>query len=178
MYSFIQLKLSSGAGGGSERSSGRPGPTRKESQGAQYRHHPLRARRRPPKGMHLDQEDIVSLSASTESGTISNRQLDTQLVSLKRQVKLVRMHTGIFVRNCKTELITGKILPILLQVQSIKQANSVQKRSLVDGIEAMRPAEVVSYFLYTRSLSHTIFFFILTFHLTILKFIMMLLLLA
>ncbi|KAK3568166.1 hypothetical protein QTP86_032693 [Hemibagrus guttatus] len=104
-------KLSSGAGGGSERSSGRSGPTRKESQGAQYRHHPLRARRRPPKGMHLDQEDIISLSASTESGTVSNRQLDTQLVSLKRQV------------------------------QSIKQANSVLKRSLADGIDAMRPAE-------------------------------------
>ncbi|TSL34643.1 REST corepressor 2 [Bagarius yarrelli] len=104
-------KLSSSAGGGSERSSGRSGPIRKESQGAQYRHHPLRSRRRPPKGMHLDQEDIVALSASTESGTVSNRQLDTQLVSLKRQV------------------------------QSIKQANSVLKRGLADGIDAMRPAE-------------------------------------
>ncbi|KAF4089186.1 hypothetical protein AMELA_G00063940 [Ameiurus melas] len=104
-------KLSSGVGGGSERSSGRLGPTRKENQGAQYRHHPLRARRRPPKGMHLDQDDIVALSASTESGTISNRQLDTSLVSLKRQV------------------------------QSIKQANSVLKRSLADGVETMRPTE-------------------------------------
>lgn len=93
MYFLIQPKLSTGAGGGSERSSGRSGPTRKESQGAQYRHHPLRARRRPPKGMHLDQEDIVSISASTESGTVSNRQLDTQLVSLKRQVMIVRTHT-------------------------------------------------------------------------------------
>ncbi|XP_060776049.1 REST corepressor 2 isoform X2 [Neoarius graeffei] len=104
-------KLSSGAGGGSERSSGRSGPTRKENQGAQYRHHPLRARRRPPKGMHLDQDDIIALSASTESGAISNRQLDTQLISLKRQV------------------------------QSIKQANSVLKRSLADGVDAMRPTE-------------------------------------
>lgn len=88
MYSHIQPKLSSGAGGGSERSSGRSGPTRKENQGAQYRHHPLRARRRPPKGMHLDQDDIIALSASTESGAISNRQLDTQLISLKRQVTI------------------------------------------------------------------------------------------
>ncbi|XP_066536731.1 REST corepressor 2 isoform X2 [Hoplias malabaricus] len=104
-------KQSSGPGGGSERSTGRSGPTRKENQGAQYRHHPLRARRRPPKGMHLDQDDIVSVSASTESGAVSNRQLDTQLVSLKRQV------------------------------QSIKQGNSVLKHGLVDGIDSMRPAE-------------------------------------
>lgn len=104
-------KPTSGAGTGSDRGSGRPGPTRKENQGAQYRHHPLRARRRPPKGMHLNQEDITSISASTESGTVSNRQLDTQLVSLKRQV------------------------------QSIKQANSILKNSISEGIDVMRPAE-------------------------------------
>ncbi|KAL7880256.1 hypothetical protein SRHO_G00025100 [Serrasalmus rhombeus] len=106
-----ETKQSSGAGGGSERGSARSGPTRKENQGSQYRHHPLRARRRPPKGMHLDQDDIIAVSASTESGAISNRQLDTQLVSLKRQV------------------------------QSIKQANSVLKLSLADGVDAMRPTE-------------------------------------
>lgn len=31
-----------------------------------------------------------------------------------------------------------------MQVQSIKQANSVLKRSLADGVDAMRPAEVQS----------------------------------
>ncbi|XP_072543786.1 REST corepressor 2 isoform X2 [Salminus brasiliensis] len=101
----------SGSGSGSERASGRAGPTRKENQGAQYRHHPLRARRRPPKGMHLDQDDITAISASAESGAISNRQLDTQLVSLKRQV------------------------------QSIKQANSLLKNSLAEGVDCMKPAE-------------------------------------
>ena len=55
--------------------------------GAQYRHHPLRARRRPPKGMHLEQGDITALSASQDSGVLTLRQLDTQLVSLKRQVR-------------------------------------------------------------------------------------------
>uniref|UniRef100_A0A8C2BS06 REST corepressor 2 n=1 Tax=Cyprinus carpio TaxID=7962 RepID=A0A8C2BS06_CYPCA len=79
-------KQNSGNGGGSDKGSSKSGPTRKENQGAQYRHHPLRARRRPPKGMHLEQEDIVALSASTDSGAVSLRQLDTQLVSLKRQV--------------------------------------------------------------------------------------------
>ncbi len=80
-------KLSSGNGGGSDKGSSKTGLTRKENQGAQYRHHPLRSRRRPPKGMHLEQEDIVTLSVSTNSGAVSLRQLDTQLVSLKRQVK-------------------------------------------------------------------------------------------
>ncbi|KAK2913656.1 hypothetical protein QQF64_030573 [Cirrhinus molitorella] len=104
-------KQNSGNGGGSERGSSKSGPTRKENQGAQYRHHPLRARRRPPKGMHLEQEDIVALSASTDSGAVSLRQLDTQLVSLKRQV------------------------------QSIKQINSVLKHNLGEEIEVLRPSE-------------------------------------
>lgn len=66
--------------------SGRSGPVKKESLGAQYRHHPLRARRRPPKGMHLEQGDIMALSTSHDAGVLSVRQLDVQLVSLKRQV--------------------------------------------------------------------------------------------
>ncbi|KAM6949410.1 LOW QUALITY PROTEIN: REST corepressor 2 [Aplochiton taeniatus] len=89
----------------------RSGPIKKESLGAQYRHHPLRARRRPPKGMHLSQADIMSLSASQDSGTLSVRQLDTHLVSLKRQV------------------------------QSIKQNNSCTKLSLSEGISALRPSD-------------------------------------
>nr|XP_020465802.1 REST corepressor 2 [Monopterus albus] len=87
---------------------------RKESIGAQYRHHPLRARRRPPKGMHLDRGDIMSLSASHDAGVLTVRQLDTQLVSLKRQV------------------------------QSIKQINSSVKQSMSEGIDTLRPAEPAS----------------------------------
>uniref|UniRef100_A0A3Q2X8R3 REST corepressor 2 n=1 Tax=Hippocampus comes TaxID=109280 RepID=A0A3Q2X8R3_HIPCM len=83
----------------------------KENIGAQYRHHPLRARRRPPKGMHLEQADITSLSASHDSGVLTIRQLDTQLVSLKRQV------------------------------QSIKQSNSSLKLSLNEGVDTFRPTE-------------------------------------
>ncbi|XP_026208725.1 REST corepressor 2 [Anabas testudineus] len=89
----------------------RSGPVKKENIGAQYRHHPLRARRRPPKGMHLEQGDIMSLSASHDAGVLTVRQLDTQLVSLKRQV------------------------------QSIKQNNSSLKQSLNEGVDVFRPAE-------------------------------------
>ncbi|KAM4611955.1 REST corepressor 2-like [Polymixia lowei] len=90
---------------------GRSGPVKKESVGAQYRHHPLRARRRPPKGMYLDQGDIMALSASHDAGVLSVRQLDTHLVSLKRQV------------------------------QSIKQNNSSMKHSITEGIDSFRPSE-------------------------------------
>ncbi|CAK6967943.1 REST corepressor 2 [Scomber scombrus] len=90
---------------------GRSGPVKKESIGAQYRHHPLRARRRPPKGMYLEQGDITSLSVSHDSGVMTIRQLDTHLVSLKRQV------------------------------QSIKQNNSSVKQSLNDGVDTFKPSE-------------------------------------
>uniref|UniRef100_A0A8C7M585 REST corepressor 2 n=1 Tax=Oncorhynchus kisutch TaxID=8019 RepID=A0A8C7M585_ONCKI len=78
------VKQHSSSGSGGERGApGRSNPQRKESVGAQYRHHPLRARRRPPKGMHLNPEDIMAVSANHHHG--SGRQLDTHLVSLKRR---------------------------------------------------------------------------------------------
>uniref|UniRef100_A0A8C7Y496 REST corepressor 2 n=1 Tax=Oryzias sinensis TaxID=183150 RepID=A0A8C7Y496_9TELE len=92
----------------------RSGPVKKESVGAQYRHHPLRSRRRPPKGMHLVQADIMALSASQDAGAVTVRQLDTHLVSLKRQV------------------------------QSIKQTNSSLKQSLAEGLDSCKPAESVA----------------------------------
>lgn len=46
-----------------------------------------------------------------------------------------------------------------MQVQSIKQANSVLKRSLADGVDAVRPAEVQSVI---STHLHQIFFYILT----------------
>ncbi|XP_032619888.2 REST corepressor 2-like [Chelonoidis abingdonii] len=68
------------------------GPVRKEAQLSQYRHHPLRSRRRPPKGMYLSQDDIAGISASPDVGTLALRHLDSQLVSLKRQVTLTPHH--------------------------------------------------------------------------------------
>uniref|UniRef100_A0AAX7TMG9 REST corepressor 1 n=1 Tax=Astatotilapia calliptera TaxID=8154 RepID=A0AAX7TMG9_ASTCA len=43
-----------------------------------------RMKKRPPRGMFLNHQDVVSLSSSTPQGLI--RQLDSQLVSIKRQV--------------------------------------------------------------------------------------------
>lgn len=104
-------KLNSNGSGGDKLTPSRSGVVKKENMGAQYRHHPLRARRRPPKGMHLDQGDITAVSASHDAGQLSVRQLDTQLVSLKRQV------------------------------QAIKQNNSSLKHSLSEGVDSFRPNE-------------------------------------
>ncbi|KPP71196.1 REST corepressor 2-like [Scleropages formosus] len=94
--------------------SSRPGPVRKDNQNSQYRHHPLRSRRRPPKGMYLDQKDIVSLAATPDIGASILKNLDSQLVSLKRQV------------------------------QCIKQTNSGLKHGLDGGIDVIRPTESVT----------------------------------
>uniref|UniRef100_A0A8C3XM24 REST corepressor 2 n=1 Tax=Chelydra serpentina TaxID=8475 RepID=A0A8C3XM24_CHESE len=93
------------------------GPVRKEAQLSQYRHHPLRSRRRPPKGMYLSQDDIAGISASPDVGTLALRHLDSQLVSLKRQVTL------------------EPPLPPALQI------NSSMKQALEGGIDKLRPPE-------------------------------------
>lgn len=64
----------------------RPGPGKKEAQGSQYRHHPLRTRRRPPKGMYLSPEGLTAVSGSPDLANLTLRGLDSQLISLKRQV--------------------------------------------------------------------------------------------
>nr|XP_033812912.1 REST corepressor 2 isoform X5 [Geotrypetes seraphini] len=89
----------------------KPGPIRKEPQISQYRHHPLRSRRRPPKGMYLSPSDINTVTASPDMSLMSLRHLDVQLVSLKRQV------------------------------QSIKQITSSLKHILDGGIDNLRPLE-------------------------------------
>ncbi|XP_053544830.1 REST corepressor 2 [Bombina bombina] len=91
---------------------GKPGPIKKEPSVSQYRHHPLRSRRRPPKGMFLSKSDVAAVCTSPEMPGLSLCQLDTQLVSLKRQV------------------------------QNIKQLNSSLKQSLEAGIAEMRPPEL------------------------------------
>ncbi|KAE8607498.1 hypothetical protein XENTR_v10011202 [Xenopus tropicalis] len=91
---------------------GKTGPVRKEPLVSQYRHHPLRSRRRPPKGIHLNKSDVSAVCASSEMPAIALCQLETQLISLKRQV------------------------------QNIKQMNSSLKESLEGGISEMRPPEL------------------------------------
>ncbi|KAG9481866.1 REST corepressor 1 isoform X2 [Eleutherodactylus coqui] len=45
-----------------------------------------RAKRKPPKGMFLSQEDVAAVSANANAATTLLRQLDMELVSIKRQV--------------------------------------------------------------------------------------------
>ncbi|KAM8921174.1 REST corepressor 1 isoform 2-T2 [Pelodytes ibericus] len=71
-----------------------------------------RAKRKPPKGMFLSQEDVEAVSANANAATTVLRQLDMELVSLKRQI------------------------------QNIKQTNSALKEQLQGGIDEHRIPEV------------------------------------
>ncbi|XP_035516035.1 REST corepressor 3 [Morone saxatilis] len=90
---------------------------RREHQTLQHRHH-QRSRCRPPKGMYLTQEDVVAVSCSTSAANTLLRQLDMELVSLKRQC-----------------------LRLVVQVQNAKQMNSGLKHVLESGIEEFRLPE-------------------------------------
>ncbi|KAI4902042.1 hypothetical protein NFI96_033095 [Prochilodus magdalenae] len=71
-----------------------------------------RAKRKPPKGMHLNQSDVTAMSSSGSAATSILRQLDMELIATKRQI------------------------------QSIKQSNSALREMLDLGVEEFRPPEV------------------------------------
>ncbi|XP_056151566.1 REST corepressor 1 [Lampris incognitus] len=71
-----------------------------------------RAKKKPPKGMHLSQGDVAAMSSSGPAAQGVIRQLDTELVTIKRQI------------------------------QSVKQANSALKEKLSSGVEEFRLPEV------------------------------------
>ncbi|XP_068135791.1 REST corepressor 3 isoform X2 [Hyperolius riggenbachi] len=84
---------------------------RREYQSLQHRHHSQRAKLRPPKGMYISKDDVVAVSCSPNAANSILRQLDMELISLKRQV------------------------------QNAKQINSALKQKLEGGIEEFKPAE-------------------------------------
>uniref|UniRef100_A0A3Q2KWI4 REST corepressor 3 n=2 Tax=Equus TaxID=9789 RepID=A0A3Q2KWI4_HORSE len=84
---------------------------RREYQSLQHRHHSQRSKCRPPKGMYLTQEDVVAVSCSPNAASTILRQLDMELISLKRQV------------------------------QNAKQVNSALKQKMEGGIEEFKPPE-------------------------------------
>ncbi|MEJ1270581.1 REST corepressor 3 [Cricetulus griseus] len=84
---------------------------RRDYQSLQHRHHSQRSKCRPPKGMYLTQEDVVAVSCSPNAANTILRQLDMELISLKRQV------------------------------QNAKQVNSALKQKMEGGIEEFKPPE-------------------------------------
>ncbi|KAA0712550.1 REST corepressor 3 [Triplophysa tibetana] len=87
------------------------GVGRRDHQTLQHRHHSQRSKCRPPKGMYLTQEDVVAISCSSSAANSVLRQLDMELVSLKRQV------------------------------QNAKQLNSGLKQKIEDGVNEYRLSE-------------------------------------
>ncbi|XP_035677923.1 REST corepressor 3-like isoform X8 [Branchiostoma floridae] len=63
------------------------GPMKSEMSMKTSRHMPLRGRRKAPRGMYMNQEDLLAISASPTAAEALLRQLDTELVSSKRQVQ-------------------------------------------------------------------------------------------
>ncbi|XP_018120509.1 REST corepressor 3 isoform X4 [Xenopus laevis] len=84
---------------------------RREYQSLQHRHHSQRSKYRPPKGMYISKEDVVAVSCSPNAANSILRQLDMELISLKRQV------------------------------QNAKQINSALKQKLEGSIEEFRTPE-------------------------------------
>ncbi|XP_036796621.1 REST corepressor 3 isoform X1 [Oncorhynchus mykiss] len=68
-------------------SSSKIGLGRREHLTLMHRHHSQRSKCRPPKGMYLTQEDVVAVSCSSSAANTVLRQLDMELVGLKRQVQ-------------------------------------------------------------------------------------------
>lgn len=87
----------------------KPPHIKKENQGPRNLN---RAKRKPPKGMHLNQTDVTAISSSGPAASSILRQLDMELIAIKRQI------------------------------QSIKQSNSVLREALDTGVEEFRPPEV------------------------------------
>ncbi|NXB88857.1 RCOR2 protein, partial [Vidua chalybeata] len=105
----------------------------------QYRHHPpARQRRRPPRGMRLSREDVAEVTANPDLGARALRQLDCQLVALKRQVR----PEGPPQPAGPPRGDPSEPPPQSPQVQRIKQINSGLRQALDGGLEGLRPPEV------------------------------------
>ena len=90
------------------------GPKRHDSQST-GRHNPIKHKGRPPKGMYLDQNDLLAMVSGPPSQPEAIlKSLDSELVSLKRMV------------------------------QNNKQMLSQQKHKICSGIEDFKPSEVTS----------------------------------
>ncbi|XP_077998977.1 REST corepressor 1-like isoform X2 [Glandiceps talaboti] len=59
------------------------------------RHNPLKSKRKPPRGMYLDKEDLIAVTnVSSQGGDVLLKHLDTELVSLKKEVQANKQILG------------------------------------------------------------------------------------
>ncbi|XP_073682907.1 REST corepressor 1 [Garra rufa] len=70
-----------------------------------------RAKKKPPKGMHLNSDDVAAMSSSGPAAVSVLRQLDMELIAIKRQI------------------------------QNVKQHNSALREKLDTGVDELRPSE-------------------------------------
>ncbi|XP_072039320.1 REST corepressor 3-like [Amphiura filiformis] len=60
------------------------GPVRNETSQS-HRHHPLRTKKKPPKGMYLDHEDLMAMTTNQSDAIF--KALDTEIVNLKKKIQ-------------------------------------------------------------------------------------------
>ncbi|XP_016067711.1 PREDICTED: REST corepressor 1 isoform X1 [Miniopterus natalensis] len=107
-----------------------------------------RAKRKPPKGMFLSQEDVEAVSANATAATTVLRQLDMELVSIKRQLGLSPALLRLSRWKLQEPLCNPHVCCIQgceeeMEIQNIKQTNSALKEKLDGGIEPYRLPEVI-----------------------------------
>ncbi|XP_022093654.1 REST corepressor 3-like isoform X2 [Acanthaster planci] len=66
------------------------GPVRNET--TSHRHHPFRTKKKPPKGMYLDHDDLMAMT--TNQGDSIFKALDAEIINLKRQIQLNKQFLG------------------------------------------------------------------------------------
>ncbi|XP_057199678.1 REST corepressor 1 isoform X2 [Triplophysa rosa] len=71
----------------------KPMHVKKEPQGPAGRNlH--RAKKKPPKGMHLNSSDVTAMSSSGSAAVSLLRQIDMELIAIKRQIQTVKQHNS------------------------------------------------------------------------------------
>ncbi|XP_056623540.1 REST corepressor 1 [Triplophysa dalaica] len=71
----------------------KPMHVKKEPQGPAGRNlH--RAKKKPPKGMHLNSSDVTAMSSTGSAAVSLLRQIDMELIAIKRQIQTVKQHNS------------------------------------------------------------------------------------
>ena len=75
------------------------GPVRNEIQ-THHRHHPMRMKKKPPRGMYVDRDDLLAMATSQADAIFKG--LDADLVTLKRQVRHINVREFFFTMEAST----------------------------------------------------------------------------
>ncbi|XP_006825765.1 REST corepressor-like protein isoform X1 [Saccoglossus kowalevskii] len=124
------------------------------------RHNPLKSRRKPPRGMYLDKDDLLALNSP--QGDSFLKQLDTELISLKKQMQLNKQILSKQKDKCEFNLEEYKILDngqrinarwtndeLLIAVQAVRKYGR-DSQAIADVVGNKNTSQVRSFFVNYR----------------------------